>query len=254
MYSTEHRIRYSECGASGRIKVVNIFHYLQDAADDHALSMGVSAGELQKNGFSWVLYRYGLKILRYPIRGESINIRTWPCMYRNLYEMRAFVVTDDSGGLLFEAKTCWLVIDLEKGNPVRLNRTPYADILKGGEEIPFDIDEIPELGSSYRELGFRVRFHDLDTNRHVNNAIYPEWAIESVPEWAGEKHDDENICRLRPWHIEINYKSAAHYGDTVLCRSAIASAEPELAFVHSIRNKADGRELARLRTSWKAFG
>jgi len=254
MHTTEHRIRYSECGASGRIKVVNIFHYLQDAADDHALTMGVSAGELQENGFSWVLYRYGLEIRRYPVRGESIIINTWPSMYRNLYEMRAFMVTDSSGDILFEAKTCWLVIDLEKGGPVRLNRTPYADILKGGKDIAFDMDQIPELEGSCRELAFRVRLHDLDINRHVNNAIYPEWAIETIPQWKENKGDSGDMFGFRPWRIEINYKSAAHYGDTVLCRTAMASEEPEPVFIHRICGKSDGRELARLRTSWKAFG
>lgn len=253
MYSTDYTIRYSECGASQQLKIVNIFHYLQDVADEHALKMGIAAGELRDQGYSWILYRYGIRIHRYPLRGEKITIETWPWMHRNLYEMRAFNVCDEQGQILFEANTCWLMVDIEKGSPVRLNRTPYVDILKGEKKEALELEEIPDLKEPEAEIRFRVRLHDLDTNRHVNNAIYPEWAIETIPKWTESRGLTGSMMQFRPCRIEVNYKSSAFYGDMVLCSTTMISGDSEIpVFVHKIRRASDNAELARLRTTWRS--
>ena len=254
MYYRDYQIRYSECGASQRIKIVNIFHYLQDAADEHALSLGISAGQLQSHGYAWILYKSGLKINRYPLQGETISIRTWPWMQRNLYELRMLEVRDEEGQMLFEANTCWLMVDLAKGNPVRLNRTPFIEILRGENEIRDDFRNIPSLTESESEITFKVRLHDLDANRHVNNAIYPEWAIETIPQWGKNMDMMEKYQYYRPYRIEINYQNPALYGDRVLCQTAMTESVPDPVFLHRISRESDKKELARLRTTWKNFG
>lgn len=254
MYTRDYQIRYSECGATQKLKVVNIFNYLQDVADEHALKLGISTGQLQDHGYAWILYRYRLKIFRYPLCGETIKVRTWPWMDRNLYEMRILEVRDSEGSMLFEANTCWLMIDTDKGKPVRLNKSPFKDILKGKHEIINDLEEIPSLQKTESEIRFNVRLHDLDTNRHVNNAIYPEWVIETIPQWGENMVLTGKYQSFRPAEIDINYKSPAVYGDIVHCQTAVDDLEPEPVFLHRISRESDGKELARLRTRWKNFG
>ena len=46
-----------------------------------------------------------------------------------------------------------------------------------------DIPDFSELGDAgeIHETVYPVRFHDLDANGHVNNAVYFEWVFEATP-------------------------------------------------------------------------
>ena len=87
-----------------------------------------------------------------------------------------------------------------------------------------------------------MRQSDLDMNRHVNNAVYVGWALESAPEEVGEIH--------RPADIEVGYRAEALAGDTVLSRCVPGAAADSGRFLHEIVRQKDGAELARLRVRW----
>jgi medium-chain acyl-[acyl-carrier-protein] hydrolase len=91
----------------------------------------------------------------------------------------------------------------------------------------------------------------LDLNKHVNNVVYIQWALEAVPE--------DVLTRRRPVELEVSYRAEAFYGDAVLSR---AGADPGAAtspagstsgpvFLHQIVNARTGAELTRLRTGWE---
>jgi len=84
----------------------------------------------------------------------------------------------------------------------------------------------------------------LDWNRHVNNAVYIQWALESVP--------PDLLMSRRPMELEVSYRAEAFYGDEVLsaAQRVPEGESAEAAFLHQILNAATGVELARLRTRW----
>jgi medium-chain acyl-[acyl-carrier-protein] hydrolase len=55
---------------------------------------------------------------------------------------------------------------------------------------------------------FEVRLHDLDSNEHVNNAVYIEWAVESVPREIFANY------QLSGW--DVVYRKGAYLGDEVI--------------------------------------
>ena len=83
---------------------------------------------------------------------------------------------------------------------------------------------------------------DLDPNRHVNNTVYAGWAMESVPA--------EIADHCRATRLEIAFRSEALYGDTIRSCCSPLPDDPH-TLIHRIENLADGRELCRLRTTWK---
>lgn len=83
----------------------------------------------------------------------------------------------------------------------------------------------------------------LDWNRHVNNVVYVQWALEAVPE--------EILMKRRPVDIEVSYRAEALYGDEVLSvAQRVPGEDPEPRFLHQVLNASTGAELARLRTRW----
>ena len=79
-------------------------------------------------------------------------------------------------------------------------------------------------------------------NRHVNNAVYVGWALESAP--------DEVAATRRPVDIEVDYRAEALAGDTIIARCELETGAGAGQFLHEITREKDGKELARLRVNW----
>ena len=79
-------------------------------------------------------------------------------------------------------------------------------------------------------------------NRHVNNAVYVGWALESAPEQVA--------AAPRPVDIEVGFRAEALAGDTVLARCVPEAGAGPGRFLHEIIRPAGPQELARLRVRW----
>lgn len=242
-YSTTFRAGHSEMGPHGRMKIVSVANRFQDAAGEHADELGVGVRDLLARGYTWVLHRYRLAFSRLPDCGEPLRLRTWYRPERNLYSLRNFVMESEKGEKLIFAQSSWIVVNLKRGRPVRLDSVmspAYEANLS--PELVVGFPEIPELEEPDREVSFLVRLHDLDMNRHVNNARYIEWAVETVPLEVLEK--------MVPAVVDALFKNSAGYGEGI--RSLVRRIEgPGEAFLHRLID-SDGNDCALLRTEWQA--
>ena len=89
------------------------------------------------------------------------------------------------------------------------------------------------------EQMFKVRFDDIDINNHVNNAVYPLWASESVGAKWRESHT--------PKRIELWFKKEALYGQSV----CVLTKFDENRSLHSITDDKKENELARCEFEWR---
>jgi acyl-ACP thioesterase len=243
IFDHELPVRYHELDCHGNVSPVALLNYLQDTAGLHAAQLGISVSDLHKLGLTWVLSRIHLIVSRYPRARESVTIRTWPSIRTGLFICREFELAGAKEAAIGKATTSWAVIKIANHRPVRLegNLPPYP--LHPHRAIVDDFTTLPKVPeTSTSELSFRVLRSDLDSNHHVNNAIFAGWALETVP---------DDIASGPLTELEIAFRAEALYGDTILSRCVVI--EPGLC-LHQIINKNDGRELARLRTRWTGAG
>ena len=179
---------------------------------------------------------------RYAGVGETVLVRTWPSTRGSLSSYREFEVLDQAGEIVARATTAWVVLDLVRRRPVRLADILPDYLLEPRRAIADDFPPLPRPAASEREVRFKVRRSDLDMNRHVNNAVYVGWALESAPEEVAEAR--------RPVDIEIGYRAEALAGDTILARCAPEAGADPGGFLLEISREKDGAELARLRVRW----
>ena len=232
MYSQELTIMPSEVGCTGEIKMRALLNRLQDAAGLAVQHSEGATGELMKRGYAWVLLRYELKVeKRLPGMDETVVLETRHTPGDGFYTLRVFRVFDenDEAKTLVSARTSWVLIDLAVGRPVRATqRLPeiFSDVA-GDPPIAGGVAPIPKLSkpkpkdnannannaentlANVKKIPFMVRFHDLDANGHVNNAVYFEWIWESTP------------LDLMDWSIqEIHgeFRVSVKFGETVLVR------------------------------------
>jgi acyl-ACP thioesterase len=241
-YRKQYTIHAYEVDASGRAQLPSLLNYLQDAAGDHAGSLGLGVTDLLRNRLTWLLSRYHIKVVRYPVHGQRIEVSTWPSGKKGIFALRDFEVSDEEGNPMLAATTSWVLIDLESKQPVRLNNFVPDDLTFNKRAIEDEFPPLPELERAEHELQLPVLVGDLDFNRHVNNVVYIKWALEAAPPGI--------LSSLRPLEIEVSYRAEAFYGDRIVSKiQEVAGASPR-TFLHQIFRSSDGIELTRLRTIW----
>jgi medium-chain acyl-[acyl-carrier-protein] hydrolase len=213
------RVRNFETDSQGNLTLLSLANYLQDAADRHAIRLGVGMPALSELGLSWVLHRMKISINRWPRLAEEITIETHPSGLERVYVYRDFRVYDQQRNLLITASSTWLVFDKVK----RALVTPAAhfqDIFEPYRHLVFLPRPTPKfsplLSEGLPRVQVRARHNEIDTNAHVNNSVYFQWLLEpfSADFLAG------NACK----EIEIQFKKECTRQDLITSVCSVPNA------------------------------
>lgn len=232
-------IRSYECDKNGNLRLITLLNIFQDMADSHANQMGLGYDFCRSKGLAWVGASYRIKIKQLPRWHETIKIATWPCEERRLGAIRDFQVENEKGEVIITAASQWILIDFERKRPVGLreNLPQYQVIPERALEGEFE--RLPEITDPNFETEFKVRYDDIDVNKHVNNAVYPLWASEAVNSAYRLEHT--------PAELEIAFKKEGLYGEHI---KVLTDQQGDISY-HSIKAVEDVRELARVKIIWK---
>jgi len=244
VYHKDYVVHTYETDARGVARLVALLNYLQDSAGEHAGRLGLSVVDLVKRGLTWVLSRYHIVIHHYPAIGDRLEVTTWPSGKRGHFATRDFEVADGGGRPVLSATSSWMVLDLAQKKTIGVDGVvgPAYALDKRALDDPFA--SLPVASASDDGIRFRVEASHIDWNRHVNNAVYVQWALEAVPM--------DVLSARRPADLEVSYRAEALYGDEVLSAvERIAGDSSDPVYLHRISNAATGAELARLRTRWE---
>lgn len=244
VWTESFRVRSYEADPGGKASIQSLCNYLQEAASNHAAGLGVSIEHLSEENLIWMLARLRVEVDAYPGWRDEVTVETWPSGSDRLYATRDFLLHGPDG-VFARGTSAWLLVDAGRRRPVRLpelfSRIDTPDRERALEDLP---DKLPDPPESAETVPVRVRFSDQDLIGHVNNVLYVDWSVESVP--ILETH------AVRA--IEIQFRAEARYGDEVTVRSgrldaSVDGASDEAVYLHLIAS-AD-RELARVRTTWR---
>jgi medium-chain acyl-[acyl-carrier-protein] hydrolase len=241
VWSEYFPVRLVDLDAHGTLAVGALCDFLQEAAGNHAGSLGVSVVRLKERHLTWILSRLRLRIDRLPSAGERLEVRTWPTGVERLFALRDIEVIDSQGRRIAAAVSAWLILDTAARRPVRIQSVfDPPGIGESSRALDTGIEKLPSLEVADRETPVLVRLSDLDTNTHANNARIAEWVVEGVGREAWES------SRVR--ELDVDFMAEALHGDAVSSRaSAMANGE----YLHSLVRSGDGREIARARTCWE---
>ena len=209
MYKIETKVRYSECGENGKMKLSSLVNQFQDSSSEHSESLGVGMDYLKEQKRAWILNSWQIVIERYPKAHEDIVVCTWPTGFRGVFGPRNFCMKTPGGEMLAYANTLWVYLDIEKGMPTKPSeeeKTIY------GTEPPLSMEytsrkiKLPEEAEVVDTVS--VRKYHIDTNSHMNNSQYVLLAAEVLPE--------DFVAR----QVRVEYKKSAVYGDKIVIKMA----------------------------------
>lgn len=243
-YEVHLKNRYSYIGPFGRLKITGIFNMLQDVAVEHAFQLKISGMDIAEHNLFWVISRYRLEIGENPKIGDPLYLSTWRTPVNNLYEHRFFKILDNADRTIINAVGQWVMVNRKNGRPCRLATYMPESMLSapaGETDSPFP--KIHPLDRTDLEYGFKIRMHDLDLNRHVNNTVYIEWAVETTPGEILEKYTPETI--------DVRFFKESFFQDQITSGTRIEWNSGLPFTIHSIRKSDTGDELAGININWK---
>ena len=208
VWTESFRIRTSDADMYGLARLDALFGCFQEAAGHHARNLGVGREHLDAQGCFWVLSRCWMHVRCYPAWGREFVVRTWPQGVRRLFALRHFRLLDPGGEEFGSGISAWVILDAKKHRPVRPGPFLEHIVLPDEPEVEGNIHEKQSSTSATQELRqVAASYSDLDVNRHVNNAAYVRWILDS---FSPEQHAHRQIGSIR-----IDYLSETLLGETI---------------------------------------
>ncbi|MBI9053909.1 MAG: hypothetical protein JEY96_08845 [Bacteroidales bacterium] len=215
-YDTDH---------NGKLTLPTIFHLLQECAWENAQANEFGFEDLEKQNAFWVLSKIYIEINEYPEWKDDIEIKTWPKGIDGLFAIRDFQIFNQ-GKIVARATSYWLILDQSTKRPKRLEQFNFIHenffkenaIAKVLGKVPFQGD-LAELDKR------KVYYSDLDVNKHVNNATYVRWILDSY-------FSEENINISE---FEINFLTELKLNDIFTVNKSFE----ECVYYYILKNKAN---------------
>lgn len=242
-YTEYYKVRSYETDANASASVQTIVNYLQNTGFNHALLLTETGNLTSDPSIAYFLTRQRVRIFRYPRWQETLTINTWLDTRIQKYAVREFEIIDSDGKIIACATNSALFYNLKEKKSVSASEC-LAGFPEPSRDRALDdpFESIPRVVNAAYTSEFPIRLADIDMYRHVNNVVYVEWAIETLPssvrdEWILHDH-------------EINFRSETGPGEIVLSEAEEVTEGEARIFIHRLIRKSDGVEVALLRTWW----
>jgi acyl-ACP thioesterase len=207
-----------------------VFGFFQEAAISHAENLGVGREAMARTNQVWILSRISVQVDRRPKYGETVTVRTWPRGGEKLFALRDYDIRDSADNPAVRARSCWLIIDMDKRRPLRPQSVMDNLPQNGGlDALPLAacLEERPSLVKIAERPAL---YGDVDYNGHVNNVSYTRWIEDTV--------ESGLLGQARRMRFDINYLNEILPGEVTGIWSARIEDAAEIPSAAGVPDKA----------------
>lgn len=239
-YEETFVIRTYEIDSRRQATPATLVRLMQEAAMQNVIRLKLSVWDLEPHHISWVLMRMNLHVNRLPHLGESIRILTYPAGFEKFFTHRDAKIFDAHNNLLVSSASTWLLMDTQTRHMARIPDFILAynhQMPAAADCLPHTTNKLPkwELANDYKN--YEVNWHDLDFNAHLNNTLYLQWMLETLPD------DLLQTGSLKELHIL--FKTEGRWKDTLQAELQVMDNQH---FLHRLIRTSDSKELAMMHT------
>ena len=226
-FNTEIMVNYYGIEPGLTVSFPGLMSLLQEASLRHTDSTPHPMKWYSDNGFGFLLTNWHVRVDKYPSLHDNVTVRTWPTYFKGILSERYFEMRDDKNNISARAAAKWVFMDLNKKRACK----PPEEIVKGyGNAYEPEFERRFEVTSAKNEFEFESRDYftitrsGIDSNNHVNNVKYIEWAVDYIP--------DEIYDSFRIKEAKVSYKKECLKGERVYFETFVKNgAAPEILSV-----------------------
>ncbi len=158
--------------------------YFQEISDQHCAFYGCGHDELLRQNAVFLLVNVSMNIKRMPLFRENLKVVTWHRgRQTGVQFLRDNILIDANGDTVVECAASWILVNPDTHRILRHNDMPahmvpkkengYIDNVRLGKiDTPKDM---PLSGMR------RIAYSDIDYNGHLNNCVYANFVMDSMP-------------------------------------------------------------------------
>ena len=232
IYSYDININFSDVDEDNQMTNKGILRLMQEVAGIRSGMLGYGVNDVPKTGFAWLILYWKLKVFTRPRTNTKLTINTWTRSENPLFSYRDFEVYDENNALVAIATSKWVLFDVNKKSITKITgdvKEKYACIDKYAFNEKLS-EKLKEPENSEFIMDYVIQRRDIDTNHHVNNLYYLDYANEALP------YEIFKNCKFS--NVEIMYKHESKLGDTV---SLFYSSKTENEHIVTVKNKENGK-------------
>lgn len=210
IYSQDFFLSAGEADAEKEMALPILVSKIIDIATAHANSLGIGNPDMQDKEEGWVLSRLTIDMKRYPVVNDTYRLSTWVESWNRHFSTRCFRISTPEGEILGYARSVWMVLNTRTRANAGLSHLHLPEGTICAEPCPIEKQarhtKIGEGGieASVPAVGYRFKYCDLDSYRHVNTVRYVQLLLNQMPL---SRYDE---CRLS--RLELSFLHEAHYG------------------------------------------
>ncbi|KAF1296135.1 acyl-ACP thioesterase [Enterococcus sp. JM4C] len=225
-YTTKHEVAYYECDINQTMTFPSMLGVAVKTSEEQSDKLGRGSDFVASFGLTWVITNYQMTITRLPKVGEIVDVTTQALEYNKYFCYRNFWFHDQDGNELVLIESVFVLMDLENrkmSSVVEEIITPYeSEKIKKIKRAP----KIEKIAQG-EVVPYRVRFYDIDSNQHVNNAIYFNWMIDVL--------GYEFLTTHEPIDVNIRFDKEVEYGSMIDSHYEILELETHVETRHEIK-------------------
>lgn len=239
-FTEEHEIKFYECDVLGRLTLPMLLNVVIKTSESQSDALDRGTDYVTQLGLGWVITQHEIKINRLPLVSEHVKVTTQATSYNKYFCYRDFWIHDANGNECLTVSSTFVLMDLETRKMTSVPEeliAPYEceKIKKIKRGTPIEAPADDRLVRPYR-----VRFSDIDSNRHVNNARYLDWMVDGL--------DYDFLINHEPTVVNIKFDKEVAYGDEINCETTLINND-ELNSNHLVT--LDGNSCSACNIHWK---
>jgi len=258
VYTARIRVSHHELDAFGRVYPAVYLRHLATVAVDASTAAGFDARWYAATGVHWLVRRTTFELHAPATVGNELEIRTWVEDFRRVRSQRRYAVHTTAGTPVLDAVTDWVLVESATG---KLQRIP-AELERGFGVAPEGATTTrvpwaaPAAPASPLRTPYAVRYTDLDSLMHVNNAAYLDVLLHAGLDALGQvgwTFDRLVAAGAAPLCVrgDLEYLDMARFGDALEVETWFTPSVDELGVHQRLVRTDDARPLVQATSTWR---
>jgi YbgC/YbaW family acyl-CoA thioester hydrolase len=243
-----YTVRYDEADSYGSLTPTAFLRYMQDIA-----ALDTEDAHMNDDGY-WIIKRTIVSFRQPVTLLTRLEITTYGMGFTRITAQRGYdarIVGSEDKDPIISARTIWVYVDA-RGRPARIPaRTTEVWFPDGSISPQPDTPWLPFPQDPPEQIVYPVRFSDIDSIGHMNNAAYVETLDNAAWETYRKLDITQENTTINALEYEIEYKGSARLGDQIEIQTWF---DPSPATGQDVNRlqliTRAGVELVRARSHW----
>lgn len=216
-YTEYYNVEFTDCDQYNHLKPQTLLSWCSELAGNHLAARGITREQMWQDGQVFLLTRASTYYYNTPGYKQKLNLTTWEGGTKGIHFIRRFALCSDSGELLSELETMWVLVNPTTHKILRPSEYKYQ-ILLNNEQTKAVADKFKCTAEKLTDE-YTFKHSDIDLNSHVNNGVYLRLALDCLP-------DNMTAQKLKSW--DINFIRENRQGMTIKLYSSINDNQAEI--------------------------